>query len=169
MKSFITDVVKDFPIKVKIFSKYDSKNNYDKLDSLAQKRGYYPIEIALDEKVDISGLIGMQNFSLHSGWVATIDDYNIKAMHQIKALNQKIELCKSKGEQILIGFCQTGKFSIGYTIYTKRCQCHRGITLINGECIECNKTEQIVASEYREAQAMNESQQILENDDYFEK
>jgi len=118
--NFITDEVKTFPINVNVFSKY-SENNYDTLDNLAEQKGYYPIESESDEKIETSGLIGMQNSKLHCGWIATIGDPNrINCMHQIELLNKKIVECKSKGEEILIGFCQTGKFSVGYTIYVKR-------------------------------------------------
>lgn len=95
--------------------------DYDKLDALALKKGYKPTKCALDETVEHSGLIGAQNSNLHCGWIATMGDKNhISIEDQIKHLNRKIESCKSKNEQILIGFCQTGNFSIGYTIYVKR-------------------------------------------------
>lgn len=114
MQTFLTDKVK-IPIKAKVF------RDYDKLDALALKKGYKPIKCALDETVEHRGLIGAQNSCLHSGWIATMGDRNrISIDDQIKHLNSKIESCKSKGEQILIGFCQTGNFSIGYTVYVKR-------------------------------------------------
>jgi len=117
--NFISDKVESFPINVKVFSKY-SEENYDTLDNLAEEQGYFATNPASDEKVDFNGLVGLQNFKLHCGWIATIDDYNVKSMEQVRLLNTKIGICKSKGEQIIIGFCQTGKFSIGYTIYVKQ-------------------------------------------------
>jgi hypothetical protein len=62
----------------------------------------------------------MQQRPLHSGWIATIGDSTHKPLDQIKLLNKKIEMCKSKGEDVIIGFCITGKFSIGYSIYRKK-------------------------------------------------
>jgi len=116
--TFITDKVENFPINVKVFSKYDVED-YDTLDNLAREKGYLPISPAVDEEIEPQGLIGLGNSHLHSGWIATFDDYDVKAQQQIEHLNRKIDLCKTKGEKILIGFCQTGKFSIGYSIYVK--------------------------------------------------
>jgi len=123
MKSFIKDVVNlnDKPIiNVKVYSKY-STEDYDKLDSLAQRRGYHAVEPREDEKVAYKDGTGMDNRSLHSGWIATIDDgVQVQALQQVQQLNEKIQLCKQqKGEDIIVGFCQTGHFSIGYTIYVK--------------------------------------------------
>jgi len=49
------------------------------------------------------------------------------------------------------------------------CAVH-GIELnVDGSCSECLKTEAIIATDRAEARAMNISQQILENDDFFER
>lgn len=117
--NFITEKIESFPINVKVFSRY-GEEDYDTLDNLAEEQGYLAINDESDEKVEHNLLVGMQNSKLHCGWIATFDDYNVKAMHQIALLNTKIGICKSKGEDIIIGFCQTGKFSIGYTIYVKQ-------------------------------------------------
>lgn len=116
--NFIKDIAEEFPINVKVFSKY-GKNDYDKLDNLAEEKGYLPVSPAIDEKVEPQGLIGLGNSNLHCGWIATFDDYDVKAEQQIEHMNRKIKICKTRGENIIIGFCQTGKFSIGYSIYVK--------------------------------------------------
>lgn len=123
MKTFISDVVNlnDRPIiNVKVFSKY-STDNYDKLDKLAEEKGYLLVEPAVDEDVPFKDGTGMGNTHLHSGWIATVDDgVKVQALRQIEQLNEKIKRCKQqKGEDIIVGFCQTGKFSIGYSIYVK--------------------------------------------------
>lgn len=122
--NFITDVVnlKDEPtINVKVFSKY-SDEDYDTLDQLAKDKGYEVIEPTKDTEIETEGAVGMQNSTLHSGWIATISDgVRMQVEDQVKLLNKKIQLCKQdKGEDIIVGFCQTGKFSIGYTIYVKK-------------------------------------------------
>ena len=124
MKSFIKDVVNldDKPIiNVKIYSKY-STDNYDKLDNLAKQKGYYAVEPAVDEEVEYKNGTGMGNTHLHCGWIATVDD-GIRVQHkqQVQQLNEKMQFCKQqKGEDIIVGFCQTGHFSVGYTIYRKQ-------------------------------------------------
>lgn len=124
MKNFINrpvDLSKKPMISVKVFSKY-SEENYDTLDSLAKSKGYFPVEPAVDEKVESRNGTGVQNTDLHSGWIATVDDgFKVQAKAQVELLNEKIQLCQQQnGEDIIVGFCQTGKFSVGYTIYVKQ-------------------------------------------------
>lgn len=121
---FITDVVnlKDEPaINVKVFSKY-SDEDYDTLDQLAKDKGYEPVELAEDTKIETEGAVGLDNRNLHCGWIATVSDgVRVQVEDQVKLLNKKIQLCKQdRKEDIIVGFCQTGKFSIGYTIYVKK-------------------------------------------------
>ena len=123
MANFITDIVdlNSQPcINVKVFSKY-TEDNYDVLDALAKAKGYLPVEPAVDTKIETEGAVGMCNRTVHSGWIATVDDgFKVQAEAQVKLLNKKIQHCKQQlKQQIIVGFCQTGKFSIGYTVYVK--------------------------------------------------
>ncbi len=114
--NFIKDRIEELPIKSKVFQ------DYDMLDELAEKQGYFAKEMSNDEDIPLEGLnrVGFSNRHLHSGWIATMGDRYTNPQNQIKALNQKIDLCKSKGEDIIIGFCRTGNFSVGYSIYVKK-------------------------------------------------
>jgi hypothetical protein len=114
MKNFLTPNDSFPPILCKVFS------DYDRLDLLAEKRGYSSVEQSNDVRIETIGLVGLQNTSLHSGWVAIVDDYNIKAQDQVETLKAKISKCLELKEKIIIGFCQTGNFSVGYSIYRKR-------------------------------------------------
>jgi len=116
MRNFILQ--KEFPIeppiKVKIFQ------DYDKLDRMAEKTGYQSIEPNEDVKIESIGHVGMQNSNLHCGWVATLGDSSHNPENQIKTLNEKVKMCIKNGERVKVGFCQTGHFSVGYSIYRKR-------------------------------------------------
>ena len=114
MKNFLKPNEEFPPIKCRVFE------NYGKLDALAEKRGYKAIECGNDDKIETHGLVGFQNSSLHCGWVATIDDYNVKALEQVELLKAKIKECLNRKEDIIVGFCQTGHFSIGYSIYRRQ-------------------------------------------------
>ena len=113
---FIEEKVESFPIQAKVFQ------DYDELDNLAKEVGYLSIEVSNDEDIIFEGLnkLGFNNRHLHSGWIAIMGDRYTNPQNQIKALNQKIDLCKGKGEDIIIGFCRTGNFSVGYSIYVKK-------------------------------------------------
>ena len=115
MKNFLTkqDVPIKTPIQVKVFQ------DYDKLDIQANKKGYTAIEPDIDQKVYTEGSVGLQQANLHCGWIAIISDSRHKAEDQISLLNKKIGQCIELEEKIIIGFCQTGHFSIGYSIYVK--------------------------------------------------
>jgi hypothetical protein len=114
MKNFIKPNEEFPPINCHVFE------DYDHLDSLAEKRGYYPTEQTNDDRFETIGLVGLQNGLLHSGWVATADDCTTKAEDQLKTLKAKIAECLKRKETIIIGFCQTGWFSVGYSIYRKK-------------------------------------------------
>lgn len=114
MKNFIKPNEEFPPINCHVF------DNYDHLDSLAKKRGYFPVEQRNDDSIETIGLVGLQNSNLHSGWVATMDDYSIKALDQLQTLKAKIAECLKRNENIIIGFCRTGHFSVGYSIYRKK-------------------------------------------------
>ncbi len=115
MRNFIPQ--KDFPIgppiKIKIFQ------DYDKLDNSAVKVSYVPTESHEDITIDTNGCVGMQNSRLHSGWIATMGDSSHSPEDQIELLNEKVKRCIESNEKVKVGFCQTGHFSIGYTIYKK--------------------------------------------------
>jgi hypothetical protein len=113
MKNFINSNEEFPPINCRVFE------NYDHLDALAEKRGYHAVE---NENQAISwgiNAIGLQNNALHAGWIATFDDSNVKAQSQVALLKEKIIECISRNESIIIGFCRTGNFSVGYSIYVK--------------------------------------------------
>jgi hypothetical protein len=114
MKNFITS--KDIfpPILAHVFE------DYNKLDALAEKRGYKAVETSVDDTFQLIGFVGLQNGHLHSGWIALMDDYDVKSDDQIKLLKQKIAECENRGEKVIVGFCRTGHFSVGYSIYRKR-------------------------------------------------
>jgi hypothetical protein len=114
MKNFIKPDETFPPINCKVFE------NYDHLDLLANKRGFFAVERYDDTEIETIGLVGYDNTKLHSGWVATMDDNRIKALDQLKTLKAKISKCLEQNEDIIIGFCQTGLFSIGYSIYRRR-------------------------------------------------
>jgi hypothetical protein len=118
MKNFIETETVTVPVRTRVFE------DYDKLDALAKKRGYHSVDQGMDKNIhdlDVPvGLVGLQNNCLHSGWVATMDDHDVKAKDQITLLNLKMAKCRELGEKIIVGFCQTGNFSIGYSIYVKK-------------------------------------------------
>ena len=93
--------------------------DYDKLDALAAKRGYQAIEPRGDEDIATPGNVGMQNSNLHCGWIATMGDPGHQVDKMIECLNGKVKQCLERGEEVLVGFCQTGWFSVGYSIYVK--------------------------------------------------
>ena len=123
MKNFLMQ--KNFPlnpnrqIQVRVFSKYSGKG-YDYLDDMARKRGYLSIEPGVDEIINFPGVaVGMGNAPLHSGWIATIGDESHNVEGMINLLNKKIEVLVTRKQKFIVGFCQTGHFSVGYSIYIK--------------------------------------------------
>ena len=114
MKNFLTSKDEFPPVHCRVFE------DYDQLDRLAANRGYFPIGPEIDDRIETVGYVGLQNSTLHSGWVATMDDSTIKAEDQLKTLKAKISECLKRNETVIIGFCQTGHFSVGYSIYVKQ-------------------------------------------------
>jgi len=115
MRNFIPG--KEFPIEPPIKCKV--YQDYDKLDNVAVKAEYKSIEPRDDIHIETTGHVGMQNASLHCGWIATMGDNGHNPIDQIKMLNEKVKTCIENGESVKVGFCQTGNFSIGYSIYRK--------------------------------------------------
>jgi hypothetical protein len=114
MKNFIKPNEEFPPINCHVFQ------DYDRLDALAAKRGYICPEIAQDDRIADRIGSGLQNSTLHSGWVATMGDSHVSVESQLETLKDKIKECLKRNEDIIIGFCQTGHFSIGYSIYRKQ-------------------------------------------------
>lgn len=112
-KAFITSKDAFPPITCHVF------DNYDKLDKLAVIRGYHAVECGNDDRIGTVGAVGMQNSNLHSGWVATMGDSTVSVDAQLQLLRDKIKECETRGETVIIGFAQTGNFSVGYSIYIK--------------------------------------------------
>lgn len=114
------EVNEDTRIRQKIFT------DYDELDALAKAFGY-----------DSPTPEQNTNNSL-SGWIATMGDSMHNPIRMLRDAMQKLrnvkykEICDKAGKIIktesthvdaVMGFCQTGNFSIGYTIYTKDKKC----------------------------------------------
>lgn len=77
--------------------------DYDDLDNLAKSRGYYATK---DPKL--------------CGWIATMSDSCHNSEKMLEEANEKLEAAKSMKKDVIIGFAQTGNFSVGYTIYVKQ-------------------------------------------------
>ncbi len=94
--------------------------DYNAMDHLAMRVGYSFIEPFNDEWVDEDGLrVGMQNWSLHSGWIAALGDSYHVVEDMVTLLNRKVQRVRARGVGFLVGFCHTGQFCVGYTIYVK--------------------------------------------------
>jgi hypothetical protein len=118
MKQFLE--MSKFPLAVDQRISVKVWQDYDALDQLMARMGYESIEPFQDERIDGNGLrVGMQNRSLHSGWIATMGDSYHVVGDMIRLLNRKVRRVKDRGVGLLVGFCQTGHFSVGYTIYVK--------------------------------------------------
>jgi hypothetical protein len=78
-------------------------SDYDKLDKLAEKRGF----------------INHKNDSRFCGWIATMGDGMYDPKRMIQEANEKLLNAQKSYTYAMIGLCQTGNFSVGYTIYTK--------------------------------------------------
>jgi hypothetical protein len=114
MKNFLTPKDNFPPVECHVFE------DYDRLDALAKKRGYNSVERGNDDQIDYGIGVGAQNSSLHSGWVATMSDSIVNVDSQVRLLKDKIAECLKRKETVIIGFCRTGNFSVGYSIYVKR-------------------------------------------------
>jgi hypothetical protein len=93
--------------------------DYDALDAMAKKRGYNSVECSNDDRIVERGEVGFQNGNLHCGWIATWSETGTKALDQLELLKEKLIECEKRKEVVIVGFCQTGNFSIGYSIYRK--------------------------------------------------
>lgn len=113
MRQFLTPKDKFPPITCRVFQ------DYDKLDAIAEARGYKAVEPEFDEKYEAKVGSGSGNGSLHCGWIATVGDTNISVNAQVDLLKAKIARCVELKENVIIGFCQTGNFSISYSIYVR--------------------------------------------------
>lgn len=116
MKHFLTPKDKFPPINCRVFQ------DYDKLDAVAEARGYEAVEPTEDEKFEAKAgsNVGRGNGSLHCGWIATISDKDVNALVQVDLLKAKIARCIELGETVIIGFAVTGSCSVGYTIYVRK-------------------------------------------------
>jgi len=54
-----------------------------------------------------------------SGWVATMGDLYYNPARMLEELNRKVVIIKEHQIPFLVGFYQTGNFSVEWTIYTK--------------------------------------------------
>jgi len=81
--------------------------DYDALDAYAKKLGY-----------DNHG-----NDSTFCGWIATMGSGINDPEYMMNQANDKLENAQRLFDKAVIGLCQTGNFSVGYTIYTKG-KCH---------------------------------------------
>jgi len=79
--------------------------DYDLLDSFAKKFGYRTPEP--DNNPD------------YCGWVATLGDKYHNPTEMLREAMQKFNWAKNKHKNAIMGFCQTGHFSVGYTIYVR--------------------------------------------------
>jgi len=113
LKNFLTSKDTFPPVHCNVFQ------DYDRLDALAKKRGYHSIERRNDDKIATRSGTGLQNEHLHSGWIATMGDSGTDPKAMTELLKDKIKEAETRGETIIIGFCQTGWFSVGYTLYVK--------------------------------------------------
>jgi hypothetical protein len=118
MKQFLE--ISEFPLAVDQRINVRVWQDYDALDTMAYVKGFKSIEPSEDELFDKNGLmVGMQNGYLHSGWIATMGDSCHVVEDMIIPLNRKVQKIKERGVGLLVGFCQTGHFSVGYSIYVK--------------------------------------------------
>jgi len=87
----------NFPLSVPV--KTPVNQDYDAMDRTAIKRGY-------------SGVYS-------SGWIATMGVSSHDPKRMLEEFNRKGEAATREGIPWIAGFCQTGHFSVGYTIYVK--------------------------------------------------
>jgi len=87
----------DKKLKVRVWQDYDA------LDAHAKAHGFKTPTPDADPE--------------YTGWIATLGDESHNPKKMIGSLNGKLERCKERGEVVTVGFCQTGNFSVGYTIY----------------------------------------------------
>jgi hypothetical protein len=100
------------PVRVKVFGVCKEA------DRMALKMGFHAIEPCNDARINPPCNAGFQNFSLHSGWIATMGDRTVSTEAQIGLLNQKIQKVLQR-DRVIVGFYRTGNFSVGYSLYVK--------------------------------------------------
>lgn len=95
------EVTGDTKITQKVFT------DYDELDALAKAHGY----------------ADKGNSSEYCGWFATMGDEFHNPISMLREAMQKLRYAQKKYGDAIMGFCQTGNFSVSYTIYVrvKRC------------------------------------------------
>jgi hypothetical protein len=89
--------------KLKIPCHVKVHRDYDALDAYAKSLGY-----------DNHG-----NDKDFCGWIPTMGDELHNPLKMMEEGNDKLECAQRHYEKAVIGLCQTGNFSVGYTIYTK--------------------------------------------------
>ena len=111
----------EFPLAVDHRISVTVWQDYDALDALMGAKGYVCPEPWKDEAFPLDSLrVGASNSQLHSGWIATMGDgglHSVKDM--IELLNRKVAKLKEQKKCFLVGFCRTGNFTVGYSIYVK--------------------------------------------------
>jgi hypothetical protein len=86
------------PVNVKVWQ------NYTALDNYAVKLGY---------------LCPENTPTSLTGWIATMGDSCYDPQRMLEEANDKLETAQHLHKGAIIGLCQTGNFSVGYTIYIK--------------------------------------------------
>jgi len=117
------------PLEVTEKTKITQKvfTDYDELDALAKAHGYD--SPTPEQNVN----------SQKCGWIATMGDSTHSPQGMLKEAMQKLRDVKAQGEDVVMGFCQTGNFSVGYTIYTKG-ESVTGVSFddYNNQCSDCD-------------------------------
>jgi len=77
--------------------------DYDELDALAKTHGY----------------TDKGNISEYCGWIATMGDSCHNPISMLREAIQKLRDAQKKHGDAIMGFCQNGNFSVGFTVYIK--------------------------------------------------
>jgi hypothetical protein len=96
------EVTEETRITQKVFT------DYDELDALAKANGYQ--SPTPEQNVNES----------RCGWIATMGDESHNPISMLREAMQKLRDAQKKHGDAIMGFCQTGNFSISYTIYIKK-------------------------------------------------
>lgn len=86
------------PVKVKVW------RDYNALDKYVEKLGY---------------TVKHNTPTSLCGWIATMGDSCHDPQRMINEANEKLETAQQLHKGAIIGLCQTGNFSVGYTIYVR--------------------------------------------------
>lgn len=95
------EVTEETRITQKVFT------DYDELDALAEAHGYHSPTPEQNTNESLSG------------WVATMGDESHNPISMLREAMQKLRDAQAKHGDAIMGFCQTGAFSIGFTIYIR--------------------------------------------------